>query len=361
MPLRTFDIRFPAAGVVRSGGLRLTADGREPFPTPWAMNVRLVDPLATRRRGGSFVGPRLAAKPDPVYRDRAITFSGSVISASRVGSQADFTYSSDVSDVLRPALFTLAEAGAIGGTVVAVAPCEDAYMLCFTADETWVQQGDPVTGARRNVSREVGIIGPDAWCRDHNTVYFLSDLGLYSVQMDGSGLKDVSDKLPVELNGVDDTTCMLEYSHADKGIYISGESSVSWFYDVENDGFWPYTCAHDSHVLLGPFRLGNAASFGRVVQLHGTLATDSDDVTWRLVTGDTAEQAAANGKTAIENSLVGVDFSSYVASSGTWSEGRSNRAYPRTRAVWCCLWLHSIGTWAWEETIMTAMMSGQWR
>lgn len=306
----------------------------------------------------------LASRPSEIrYRNRLLTFSGNAITATRMSDDTDTALSADVSDTLRPTLFQLSYAGATGGTVVALIPHKDSFLLGFTADETWVQQGDPLTGQRWRVSDEVGIIGADAWCKAHDTVYFLSSRGLYSVGADGKGLLAISeDKIPKDLTGVTDASCALTYYHADRGVYIELSSGVSWFYDTARDQFWPYdTSSADSHVLIGPFRLGQANAFGRVLNLHGVMATGSADVNWRLVTGDTAEAAAANGKAAIVAHLASASYASYVASSGTWSAGRANMAYPRIRAVWCCLWLQSAGDWAFEAASLTAKLSGKWR
>ena len=74
------EIMFSAAGVVRRAGLRASTGGNGPFPSPWAYNVRLEDAITNRLRGGSFTGQTSeGAKADPVYRDRAITFSDNAI------------------------------------------------------------------------------------------------------------------------------------------------------------------------------------------------------------------------------------------------------------------------------------------
>ncbi len=359
---RKMDISFPTAGVIRRSGLRAAAEGEGPFPTPWATNVRLEDSLTNRLRGGSFTGIDAGARPDPVYRDRAITFSGGAITAARQGDSTDTALSADVSDAARPVLFQLAEAGATGSDVVAVVPHKDSHLLCFTASETWVLAGNPAVGALRRVSGKVGILGANAWCVNHDMVSFLSSQGLYSVGADGSGLKAVSeDRIPDELTGVDDADCTLTYQHSDRSVYIH-KTGLDWLYDTAREGFWPFdTDTAQSHVLLGPFRLGNPDSYGRVLNIQGTVAQGSGTVTWALVTGSSEEVAAANGKLAIEAAIAGNDYSSYVQASDTWSAGRNHIAYPRTRAVAAVLWLSASSDWAFESVSLEAMLSGKWR
>lgn len=363
MPRKTLQLQFPRLGVIRRYGHRPDRNQAE-YASPYAVNCRLEDSLTGRLRGGSFTGIAAGTRPSEcLFRDRLLTFDGNAILATRMGDHTDTALSADLTDTMRPALFQLSEAGEVGGDVVALIPHKDSFLLGFTADETWIQQGDPLTGTRRNVSREVGIIGADAWCTNHDTVYFLSSSGLYSVGADGSGLKALSeDSIPEELSDVDDDDCTLTYNHADRGVYIHLSSGVSWFYDTARGQFWPFTLSStDSHVLIGPFRLGHADTYGRVLNRHGVIASGSDDVNWRLVTGDTAEAAAANGKAAIEAALAGESYSSYVASEGTWSAGINHTSYPRTRAIWAVLWLASAGTWAYESVTMTTRISGRWK
>ena len=361
MPSRAIDIMFPAAGVVRRLGLS-TAGRREPFSTPWSQNCRLEDLLTKRLRGGSFVGIAAGARPSAVYRDRAITFATSVITAARQGDSTDTSLSVDVSDTARPIIFQLALADTTGSTVVAVIPHKDSYLLCFTATETWILTGDPATGQLRRISDEVGIIGPDAWCVAHDTVYFLSSHGLYQVSADGSGFQAVSeDRLPEELTGVSDATCTLTYQHSDRGVYVH-TTGQDWFYDIAREGFWPFdTSTTDSHVLLGPLKLGTTDWQGLIQTLHGIVAEGSATVTWAIVPGDTAEEAAANGKLAIEADLASNDYSSYVRGSGSWTAGRSSTERPRVEAMYAVLWLSSEGTWAYERMTARVVSAGRWR
>ena len=325
------NLEFPKLGVIRNASVR--QEGRQAeYGTPWAFNVRLEDSITGRNRGGSFTVPMATTPSNTIrYRDRSLTFLNNAVSASRVGSYTDFTMSSDVSDTMRPAYFQFSEADKVALDVVALVPHKDQYLLCFSATETWVQQGDPLTGVRRRVSDEVGIVGRNAWCVAHDKVYFLSDIGLYSVNADGSELKAISEELvPAELqdsaNGF-----ILEYDHETRGVRIYSTTTPSWFYDTESGGIWPMDrTVSQSHVLLGPLRVGSEDEYGRILDLHGNIATGSGTVTWRIVPGDTAEIAAANGKAAIEAAVVSGSFSQYYTHSGTWVAGRSNRSYPRT-------------------------------
>jgi len=280
-----------------------------------------------------------------------------------MGNTVDFALSADVSDSMRPILFQLAEAGEVGSDVVTLVPHKDAHLIGFTSGETWILQGDPATGSLRNISREVGIIAPRAWCKDHDTVYWLSARGLYSVSADGSGLKAVSaDKIPVELEDISDASCSLAYNHEDRGVYIHLTSGVSWFYDTERDQFWPFdTDSTDSHLLLGPLRLGGPNDYGMIQQIHGIMAASSASVQWRIVPGDTAEEAASNGKLAITAALAGNDYDEYISSSGAWDAGRSPIGWPRAKSMWFCLWLSSTGTWAYESVLLTITPFGRWR
>ena len=271
--MRRVDIQFPAAGVVRRTSHIAGATGKGPFPAPWSSNVRLEDILTKRLRGGSFtgqsysvpstsryatvvtengdsivtengdeivVGPQAgvtngseriwvaagddapsSSSADCLYRARLLRTAGNIIYASKSGDTTNWDYGGDWEDVGRATIFQLSEANEVGEDVKALVPHKDAFLLGFTASETWVLQGDPVTGSLRNVSREVGIVTARAWCKNHDTVYFLSSLGLYSVQADGSNLQALSeDSIPSELYNVTNQYCMLTYNHADRGVYI---------------------------------------------------------------------------------------------------------------------------------------------
>lgn len=363
MPKKTLDLHYPLAGVVRQTAYADYGTRRAAYGTPWAMNCRAEDSLTSRLRGGSFAGISAGSRPSAiVYRGRTLTFAGRAITASRVGNSMDTAMSADVSDLLRPALFQFSEAGQQGGSVVALVPHKDHYLLGFTATQTWIQRGDPLTGQRQRVSDRVGIVGANAWCVAHDTVYFLSSLGLYSVNADGGELKALSEEtIPADLTGVTDANCTLTYQHSDRGVYIH-KTGTDWYYDAERNAYWPFdTSKSSSHVLLGPFRLGGPDSLGIMQTLHGVIAQGSTTVNWAVIPGSTAEEAAVNGKAAIEAFLAGTSYASYIRASGSWSAGRSQTARPRVGAMWAVIWLSSSGTWAFEGCTVGIEPSGEWR
>lgn len=418
MPTQPINLVFPAAGVVRRIA-NAASFGDGPTPTPWAVNVRLEDTLTKRLRGGSFVGlltgleipvasPQylvngdgdnitdddgnliviaeeesiaasggrlsVVAGPDApdahpaeaIYRDRLLRPDGSIIYASRQGDYSDWNYGVDISDQQRAFAIQLSEAGEVGSDVVALVPHKDTYLLAATSNSLWVISGDPAAdGSLRNISRGVGMVAARAWCKDHmDRVYFLSSHGLYTVGADGQGLQAISENaIPVELTGVDNEDTVLVYNHASRGVYIHlPGDSLSFFYDTERQGFWPFTTeTSNSHVLLGPVKLGSIDQTGLISAIHGMVAAGSATVNWKIVTGETAEEAAINGKAAITASLAGSSFSSYVKYSGAWVAGRSKTVRPRVRGMWACIWLHSAGQWAYERITMQIASAGAWR
>lgn len=409
------EILFPS-GVNRRLSFRQEAGRRDRYFSPWALNCRLED-FQGRLRGGSWTpsapstvaatqnnyftsgsssivddsGNRIIAGSgvaathsggvvyvDPganapashaaqcVYRDRFIRPSGKLIFASRQGSYSDWSLSSDVSDMMRPFVIQLSEAGEIGGDIVSLIPHKDAFLLAATSGSLWVVQGDPAAdGTLRNISREVGMVGAKAWCRDHlDRYYFLSSHGLYTVSASGDGLQAISeDVVPEQLTGVGNTGTVLEYDHETRAVYIHiPNAAVSWMFDTERMGFWPFKVGNSSsHVAMGPVQLGNGVTYGRLIQLHGIIAAGSVNVTWRVMVADTAEQVSINAKAAIE-ALVAGNTPGNVHSSGVWSAGVNHRCYPRARGKYMILLISAAsGNWAWEGASAVVEPSGAWR
>lgn len=388
--MATKELVFPS-GVGRRLSFRQEVGKRERYTCPWSLNVRTED-FTGRLRGGSWVpagaadpvgvihsGGRVVASPgvsapgssqdaDCIYRDRFFRPVSQAIYASRLGTYTDWSMASDVSDVTRPFVMQLSEAGEIGGNITALIPHKDAYLLAATSSSLWVVQGDPAADGRmQNISRRVGIVGPRAWCRDHlDRYYFLSSLGFYTVSASGDGLQALSDEvIPEHLTGITDPDTVLEYDHATQSVFIHIPTApVSWLFDVARQGFWPFKVGYaGSHVALGPLFIGDGETYGKLLRLHGITAASSSNVTWRVLVADTAEQVSVNAKAAIE-ALVAGNAPLNIHSSGIWTAGVNHRAYPRARGIFMILLLSASGTWGWEGAVChtgQTAQSGKWR
>lgn len=341
-----------------------------------------------------------------MYRDRiCVSGQDNAIYMSRMGDYTDWDYGAHVDDSNRPLAFQLALSAEVGPPPTAMVGHKDSNLIVASENTLWVVLGDPAAdGTLRRISENVGILSSRAWCKIEDTLCFLSNDGVYRVQFDGSGLVPISDQsVPDELRNVDPstTTISMGYDHERKAVYVflrtSGGSDTHWVYELESEAWWPVrfqdghsplaTCLHDgelllaggdgtvrqvggddddgtaiqSHVAIGPLRVGRANHFGRILNIQGMIAQGSGTVTWRIVTGNTAEEASDNAKAAIEAYQAGGSYSSYVHSSGDWTAGRAVISYPRTRTVWCCIWLQSTAKWGFEGVSMETTQSGKWR
>lgn len=339
-----------------------------------------------------------------VYRDRlCLTGEDNAIYMSRQGDYGDWDFGAHFEDEGRAVPFQLSLASEVGATPTALIPHKDRVMLAATSRSLWLISGDPTTGELRRISEHTGIIAKRAWCRVDDTVLFLAADGMYSVGVDGSGLQRLSEVIPEELRDIDltETQVRLGYHHDRRAVHVylitDGGGETHWTFEMRTGAFWPMrmddwqrptaVCQYagnlvlaggdgilrtvggddddgeaiESHLLLGPMRLGSVDYLGMIRTLHGILAAGSGTVTWRIVTGDSAEEAADNGKAAIEAFQAGESYSSYVHSSGEWTAGRSLTSRPRTRAMWACLWLQSTGQWAFEGATAQIAPAGRWR
>lgn len=340
-----------------------------------------------------------------IYRDR-LCMSGedNAIYVSRQGDYTDWDFGAHFEDDQRALAYQLSLSADVGPLPTAMIPCKDDYMVCATARSLWVVQGDPTTGNLQRISETVGIIGSKAWVKVDSQIIFLSEDGLYTVGVDGSNLTPMTpDAVPMELRDIDltTTTVSLGYDHDRREFHIylrtDDGSDIHWVYETTSQALWPMSISDNhtpravcqcggklllagndgyiryvagdtdegaaipSHVVLGPVRLSDPNYYGRIRSMHANIAAGSGTVNWRVVTGNTAEEAADNAKLAIEAFQISGDYSSYVSHTGAWTAGRANMAYPRPRAVWMCLWLESSAKWGYEGVIIETEPSGRWR
>jgi len=346
------------------------------------------------------------------YRDRLVLIGAdNVVYASRQGDPTDWDYGADADDPGRAVAFQLADAQEHGVPPVALMPFEDRILFIGAVRSLWAIHGDPATGVLRTVSRGVGIVGRTAWCVIQDSragdslaqrgVAFLGDDGLYMLSPEGAGPVPLSKTvLPQEFRS-DSAAVSLVFSPRERGIYVfltpAASAGLHWFVDLVHGAFWPMrlqrshqptvACLHDgdvvlagqdghlrrvggetddgmpisSHVLFGPLRVGSVGAYGRILWLVAGMATGSGPVTWRIVVGQTAEDAARRAKTAVEAFMAGSSYAEFVAMRGDWTAGRSVSVYPHLRAEWCVIWLESAATWAFESMRVETTESGRVR
>ena len=353
-----------------------------------------------------------------IYRARLVLVGeDNAIYLSRQGDFTDWDYGADVEDSGRAVAFQLGEAAEMGAHPTALIPFRDESLLATTQWGLWLLTGDPAaSGSLKNISRGIGCIGPSAWCRImdarvgdmpvRHAAVFLGQTGLWMVGPSGDGLQSISqDRLPEELQDVDvsTTTVSLVYSPEERGIYVfltpESGTATHFFFDLVRQGFWPerFQTTHqplattwhegnvllagadgsiryvggedddgediESHLLIGPMRMGGPDTFGLLTRIHGMIAASSGTVAWRIITGETAEQACDRGKLAIEAYQAGETATAegYTSSGATWGAGRSNTRYPRVRGMWMCIWLRATTQWAYENITIESRPAGNWR
>ena len=256
-------LAFPLAGVVRSGAYR---DQTRPYSAPWAVNVRGVETLEGRGRGGSrpglvevegvtetatgvwewpngeaiewendaevqysytetlITGPGGVSIINPaalitvtadvgdaptdytascVYRDRVILGKGNAFYASRLGNHADWNYGAEMTDDSRAVAGAVGMAGQPGGDLVAIIPFRDKALVLATRNSLYVLEGDPATGAVRAVDEDIGIIAPYGWAFDGEVLAFLSNDGIYIGPIGQRPARFSEGRIPWQLKNVD--------------------------------------------------------------------------------------------------------------------------------------------------------------
>jgi hypothetical protein len=151
------------------------------------------------------------------------------------------------------------DAGLLGDVITALAPYNDDIMLMGGIQSIWLMRGDPANnGQIDNVTHEVGIIGPDAWCLDsQGTMYFFGGGTFFRMAPFGmsSMYQKVLGGMPEALSQgrldrifgqVDATTheVMLLWDELLKGVHIyitpfDNMTTVHYWWDQRTDSFWP--------------------------------------------------------------------------------------------------------------------------
>lgn len=352
-----------------------------------------------------------------LYRDR-IFLAGKTQAfyASRTGDPTDWNFGSAFEDPGAPVAGQVSVAGRMGEVVTALIPLHDQALVIATENTLWILSGDPTTGAIRNVSDELGIVGPRAWAiTPDGLLAFLSNDGIY-LWSAGSGQAPIrfsSERVPDELREVDTDALdvSMAYDPTWRGFHLfltpaSPAVGYHWWVDVEARALWPQRfsknhqplaaatlttsglgvvviggrdgflrCFRDgqvdddgrelaSHVLIGPIHLADDdVREGLLAEIHGAMEELSEGaaVTWRVVMGRSPAEAAEAAFADLDDVLDGLD-PSRSAASGRWAEeGRALVHRPRSRGSWVVVWLSSSGSWSYESVTLVAHELGRGR
>ena len=323
---------------------------------------------------------------------------------SRQGTPTDYSYGDDVADIGRAMYGSSSGASPTSEPITALIPRQDSYVLLGGDTNIWIIRGDPAAGGEMyTLSETIGVLDASSWCEGPTgEVFILSRDGLYVIPAGAETVPEsVSrERLPTALRDidVDANEVMLVYDVYNRGILIvvtptADVAPTIYWLSLQTKSFWQLTTtaghrphavisqpgdsnnntrilwgsddgyvrylddatknddgtAFTNYVVYGPIRLAKAGNIaGMVVEITGVLDENSDAVTWKVVTADTAEGAVTATRTA---------------ATGTWSAGRNSTVYPRVRGGYFCLTLTGQASlrWAVEEIQVVVRQLGRHR
>lgn len=310
-----------------------------------------------------------------VWRDRIVLARDNVWWMSRQGNPLDWDFAADETDVQRAVAGTASDAGQMGENITAIISHSNDTLVFGCSASLWAMRGDPLQGGRfENLSRGIGVVDKAAWCHGpENQLVFLSQDGIYALGPEAGGFPQSlsREKMPADLINVDRsrTSVLMAYDIDDRGIhiYLSGEKAQyrrHWWFDWETKSFWPVqfeNTSHEpsaileyttmaqsgdngvilgcrdgylrrfrainetddgyeisSHVMIGPFYLGNSPfKAGVWNRLQASLTEECGPARWDLYVGETHEDAVLGSS----------------MSNGTWLSGTNYAVHPRVRGV----------------------------
>ena len=266
---------------------------------------------------------------------------------SKSGDPLDWDYSPATTSQIQAVAGNSSNVGELGDVVTALAPYLDDVMIMGGANSLWIMRGDPAAGGSiDNITRQVGIAGPDAWTWDLvGNFYFFGTNGLYRM-LSGTTEpvlvnKNRLDKLLGEID-IAANRVLLAYDVQEQGVHIflspvaqPSAASTHYFFDERNDAFWPdaYPVTHGptavldfksddpttsalmlggydgyirqfdgdafdddgtniaSRVRLSPVVPGSTVGSARIDDIHMIFDQQGNPVTLKVWKGDTVEEA----------------------------------------------------------------------
>jgi len=274
---------------------------------------------------------------------------------SRVDDPLDWDYAQD--DEKGAVAGNNSPAGLIGDLINTLIPWSDDLLLFGGDHSLWRMSGDPMAGGRIDrISDITGTAwGMKVWCKDSlGTIYFYGSRNRV-YKMNPNGLPEpISLQIERKLEQTDLSKHIISmaWDDANMGCYLfvtpllSTETGTHWWYDARNESWWPilytnndhqpktvhvfdgddpndrvillgswdgYIRFHEptaddddgkaikSHVLMGPVMTkGPEGTLFKDVQI--VLGENSDEVTWSVQVGNSAQQAV-KAKAAVSGKL----------------------------------------------------------
>ncbi len=287
----------------------------------------------------------------------------------------------------------------IADPITALVPYLNDYLLIGTKSEIWVVRGDPRLGGRMdNLSRAAGIHSARSWCWTPNgaLLFMDSDGGLFAIPPGAVSFPEPLSikRLPNELRSfASGDRVHMAFDTYRNGVFIwidtaTGNAERHWFLDWDGKSFWSDTLdsdhvptvardnaelnestggvlvgcadgyvrrydnvaatddgtAYRSRIVFGPIKTSPPPGHdGILVDIVAVLGEESADVTWRLIPGDTPENAV-NGSTTgglllteagdglLLESGDSILLEGQSFATGTWVAGRNYTNRPMLRS-----------------------------
>jgi len=297
--------------------------------------------------------------------------------------------------------------GEVADAVTALAPSGDTKLVIGASNSMYTMTGDPGGPDTQLIttSRDIGIVGPDAWCYGPNRIlYFMSENGFYAIQPNEYNVSQTNrlsaGKLDRTFRATDFGTvhARLVYDHVNHGVHVfltptrlKEEAQAHHYYDSRTDSFWPMEypavigptyvydyknvdpelrsimlggydghirkfdtdgvdddgTAIDSHVWIGPITLSSIRET-KLTELVAILDEQTPGLSYEVYAADTVEQAK----------------SGTPVFTGSWIGGRNT--YVRSRARGAAIFIKLLdGTsqapWALERLSATLAVAGRAR
>ncbi len=159
---------------------------------------------------------------------------------------------------------------------------------------------------------------------------------------------------PVVFQADHEPDVLIQYQ--DEMLMVGADGYVRSFTGSDDDG-----SDIASHLLVGPVQGAAILDTGLLSQIAAHLGEDGGAVTWRIVVGDSAEEAVETAKTAISRHQSSLSVSGYIKGSGTFTAGWNRVVRPRISAPWFVVWLESTDQWAYERITLQILPAGRKR